>query len=75
MTNKYPSTSLANEHSATDLQDPLGLTVANWAEIARIASQEAINSAHTGGYATTWEGEDGRIYQTQPDGTIEECLL
>jgi hypothetical protein len=75
MINKYPSISIASERSATDRQDPLGLTVTNWAEIARIASQEAIDSAHAAGYATTWEGEDCKIYQTQPDGTIEECLL
>lgn len=68
-------TSIASERSATDLQDPLGMTVTDWAEIAKIASEEAINSARAAGCATTWSGADGKIYQTQPDGTIVECLL
>jgi hypothetical protein len=71
MINKYPNTNIATEQAATELKDPLGLTVTNWVEIARIASEEAIKSAHAAGYATTWEGEDGKIYQTQPDGARE----
>ncbi len=75
MINKYPSISIASEHSATELQDPLGLTVTDWVEIAKIASEEAINSARAAGFAVTWAGADGKIYQTKPDGTIVECLL
>ncbi len=52
--------------------DPLGLTVDDWAHIAKIATVEAIDSAHLAGLSTVGAAPDGKLYRTLPDGTVME---
>ncbi len=73
MMSKSKSSIVSAQQAAIDRRDPLGLTITDWAEIGKIASEEAIRGAHAAGFATTWEGNDGKLYQTRSDGTIVEC--
>jgi hypothetical protein len=50
--------------------DPLGLSVDDWANIARAATSEAIESAHAAGLSTVGASPDGKLYKTMPDGTV-----
>lgn len=52
--------------------DPLGLSVDEWATIAKTATSEAIESAHTAGLSTVGAAPDGKLYRTMPDGTVVE---
>ena len=52
--------------------DPLGLTVDDWANIAKVATSEAIKSAHAAGLSTVGSSPDGKLYRTMPDGTVVE---
>ncbi len=61
------------QQGSIDIRDPLGLSINDWTEIGKTASEEAIKSAHAVGLPTTWEGNDGKLYQTKPDGSIKEC--
>jgi hypothetical protein len=61
-------------NAVTQLQtvelDPLGLTVDDWANIAKTATVEAIESAHLTGLSTVGASDDGKLYRTLPDGTV-----
>lgn len=63
-------------NTVTQLQtvelDPLGLTVDEWANIAKIATVEAIESAHLAGLSTVGAAFDGKLERTLPDGTVIE---
>jgi hypothetical protein len=52
--------------------DPLGLSVDDWVSIAKIATSEAIESAHAAGLSTVGASPDGKLYRTMPDGTVVE---
>jgi hypothetical protein len=52
--------------------DPLGLTIDDWANIAKTATVEAIESAHLAGLSTVGASPDGKLYRTMPDGTVIE---
>ena len=64
-------TNTANKPQLIEL-DPLGLSVDDWASIAKTATLEAIESAHAAGLSTVGASPDGRLYRTMPDGTIVE---
>jgi hypothetical protein len=53
--------------------DPLGLSVGDWASIAKTATSEAIKSAHAAGLSTVGASPDGKLSRTLPDGTVVEC--
>jgi hypothetical protein len=63
-------------NTVTQLQtvelDPLGLTVDEWANIAKTATVEAIDSAHLAGLSTVGATPEGKLYRTMPNGTILE---
>jgi hypothetical protein len=63
-------------NTVTQLQtvelDPLGLTVDDWANIAKTATVEAIESAHLAGLSTVGASDDGKLARTLPDGTVIE---
>jgi hypothetical protein len=63
-------------NTVTQLQtvelDPLGLTVDEWANIAKTATVEAIESAHLAGLSTVGALDDGKLARTLPDGTVIE---
>jgi hypothetical protein len=63
-------------NTVTQLQtvelDPLGLTVDDWANIAKNATVEAIESAHLAGLSTVGASDDGKLYRTLPNGTVIE---
>jgi hypothetical protein len=65
-------TNTANKPQLIEL-DPLGLSVDDWATIAKTATSEAIESAHTAGLSTVGASPDGKLYRTMPDGTVVEC--
>jgi hypothetical protein len=50
--------------------DPLGLSVDDWANIAKTATLEAIKSAHAEGLSTVGASPDGKLYRTMLDGTV-----
>jgi hypothetical protein len=52
--------------------DPLGLTIDDWANIAKTATVEAIESAHLAGLSTVGATPDGKLYRTMPDGSVVE---
>jgi hypothetical protein len=52
--------------------DPLGLSVDDWASIAKTATSAAIKSAHVAGFSTVGASPDGKLYRTMPDGTVVE---
>jgi hypothetical protein len=52
--------------------DPLGLTIDDWANIAKTATVEAIESAHRAGLATVGASPDGKLYRTMSDGSVVE---
>jgi hypothetical protein len=52
--------------------NPLGLTIDDWASIAKTATAEAIKSAHLAGLSTVGASPDGKLYRTMPDGTAIE---
>lgn len=52
--------------------DPLGLSIDDWSNIAKTATNEAIKKAHAAGFATVGASTDGRLYRTLPDGTVVE---
>jgi hypothetical protein len=53
--------------------DPLGLSIDDWASIAKTATLDAIESAHAAGLSTVGASPDGKLYRTMPDGTVVEC--
>ena len=63
-------TNTANKPQLIELVDPLGLSIDDWASIAKSATSEAIKSAHTEGLSTVGASPDGKLYRTMPDGTI-----
>jgi hypothetical protein len=65
-------TNTANKPQLIEL-DPLDLSVDDWATIAKTATSEAIESAHTAGLSTVGASTDGKLYRTMPDGTVVEC--
>jgi hypothetical protein len=58
--------------SKTIALDPLGLSVDDWASIAKTATSDAIKSAHAAGLSTVGASPDGKLYRTMPDGTVVE---
>lgn len=52
--------------------DQLGLSVDDWASIAKTATLDAIESAHAAGLSTVGASLDGKLYRTMPDGTVVE---
>jgi hypothetical protein len=52
--------------------DPLGLTIDDWANIAKTATVEAIESAHRASLSTVGATPDGKLYRTMPDGSVVE---
>jgi hypothetical protein len=65
-------TNTANKPQLITL-DPLGLSVDDWASIAKTATSEAIKSAHAEGLSTVGASPEGRLCRTMPDGTVVEC--
>jgi hypothetical protein len=63
-------------NTVTQLQtvelDPLGLTVDEWANIAKTATVEAVESAHLAGLSTVGASPDGKLERMRPDGTVME---
>jgi hypothetical protein len=63
-------------NTVTQLQtvelDPLGLTVDEWANIAKTATVEAVESAHLAGLSTVGAAPDSTLERTLPDGTVIE---
>ena len=52
--------------------DQLGLSVDDWASIAKTATLDEIESAHAAGLSTVGASLDGKLYRTMPDGTVVE---
>jgi hypothetical protein len=64
-------TNIINQPQLVKL-DPLGLSVDDWASIAKTATSQAIESAHTAGLSTIGASPDGKLCKTMPDGTVVE---
>jgi hypothetical protein len=62
-------TDTANQPQLITL-DPLGLSVDDWASIAKTATLEAIKSAHAAGLSTAGASPDGKLPKTMPDRTV-----